>query len=255
MSVFLDPEDPEVQAAAAAQGIPADWIEAARHSPIYQLAVRHRVALPLHPEYRTLPMVWYIPPLSPVSDIVHAAGYDDADPDQVFATIDALRIPVEYLANLFTAGAVAPVQRVLRKLAVVRAIQRAGQLGLVPNEKLTTTVDASLEELDDLYRLLAIAKYEDRYVIPKAHAEEAGALMGQHEQLFCSLDGEGGPGMGGHGPHGLQSWRPAAHTGSHPEDPTGRQLFQADDGRTRFNLLGWNGQGGAAEVFPERGQV
>ena len=72
MSVFLDPEDPQVQAAAAEQGIPEDWMQAARRSPIYQLAVRHRVALPLHPEYRTLPMVWYIPPLSPVSDIVHA---------------------------------------------------------------------------------------------------------------------------------------------------------------------------------------
>ena len=215
MSVFLDPEDPQVQAAAAEQGIPEDWMQAARRSPIYQLAVRHRVALPLHPEYRTLPMVWYIPPLSPVSDIVHAEGYDDADPDQVFATIDALRIPIEYLASLFTAGKAETVQLVLRKLAVVRAIQRAGQLGLVPNEKLTATVNASLDDLDDLYRLLAIAKYDDRYVIPKAHAEDAGALMGQHEQLFCSLDTDGGPGMGGNGPpgpHGVQSWRPDGRT-------------------------------------------
>lgn len=47
----------------------------------------------------------------------------------------------------------------LRQLAVVRAIQRAGQLGLVPKEKLTATVGSSLDELDDLYRLLALAKY------------------------------------------------------------------------------------------------
>jgi nitrate reductase beta subunit len=196
-------------------------------------------------------MVWYIPPLSPVSDIVHAAGYDDADPDQVFATIDSLRIPVEYLASLFTAGKVETVQRVLRKLAVVRAIQRAGQLGLVPNEKLTATVEADLDELDDLYRLLAIAKYDDRYVIPKAHAEDAGALMGQHEQLFCSLDTEGGPGMGGHGPpgpHGIRSHQPgqAGRSGD-------ARLVQTDDGRTRFNLLGWNGQDSAPNLFPERG--
>jgi nitrate reductase beta subunit len=211
--------------------------------------VRHRVALPLHPEYRTLPMVWYIPPLSPVSDIVHAAGYDDADPDQVFATIDALRIPVEYLANLFTAGKVETVQLVLRKLAVVRAIQRAGQLGLVPKDKLTATVDSSLHELDDLYRLLAIAKYEDRYVVPKAHAEDAGALMGQHEQLFCSLDTEGGPGMGGTGPHGITSYRPD-QPGA---DPGSSHLFQAQDGRTHFNLLGWNGKGDAPYLFPGQG--
>ena len=90
-------------------GQPRDWIEAAQRSPVYELAVRHRVALPLHPEYRTLPMVWYIPPLSPVAVIVHVAGYDPSQPDRVFATIDALRIPVEYLANLFTAGDAGPI--------------------------------------------------------------------------------------------------------------------------------------------------
>src|SRR5215468_7758362 len=132
LSVFLDPEDPAVREEAARQGIPADWIDAARRSPVYALAVRHRVALPLHPEYRTLPMVWYIPPLSPVADVVHAAGYDEADPDRVFATIDALRIPVEYLANLFTAGDAGTVRAVLRKLAAVRAMMRATQLGLDP---------------------------------------------------------------------------------------------------------------------------
>ena len=52
---------------------------------------RHRVALPLHPEYRTMPMVWYIPPLSPVVDVLADTGYDDAE-DALFAAIDALRI-------------------------------------------------------------------------------------------------------------------------------------------------------------------
>ena len=43
-----------------------------------------------------------------------------------------------------------------------------------------------------MYRLLAIAKYEDRYVIPKAHTELAGRLMEQ--QGACGLDFDGGPG-------------------------------------------------------------
>ena len=175
--------------------------------------MRHRVALPLHPEYRTLPMVWYIPPLSPVADIVHADGYDPDQPDRVFATIDSLRIPVEYLASLFTAGDTGTVRAVLRKLAAVRAIQRAGQLGLDLDEDLPASVGATPDDLEDLYRLLAIAKYDQRYVIPPAHAEEAGRLMGQHEQLFCSLDTDGGPGMGGTGPHGIQAWRPAGTPG------------------------------------------
>jgi nitrate reductase / nitrite oxidoreductase, beta subunit len=246
LNVFLDPHDPRVQAQASAAGIPYDWIEAAQRSPVYELAVRHRVALPLHPEYRTLPMVWYIPPLSPVADIVHAAGYDPDQPDRVFATIDSLRIPVEYLANLFTAGDTGTVRAVLRKLAAVRAVQRAGQLGLDLDEDLPASVGATPEDLDDLYRLLAIAKYDQRYVIPRAHAEEAGRLMSQHEQLFCSLDTDGGPGMGGTGPHGIQSYRPGGTPGSD-------QTFRADDGRTHFNLLGWDGQGSAPHLFPDRG--
>ncbi|MFD0891694.1 nitrate reductase subunit beta, partial [Streptosporangium algeriense] len=180
-------------------GVPDDWIEAARRSPVHALAVRHRVALPLHPEFRTLPMVWYIPPLSPVADVAHAEGYDPADPDRVFAAIDALRVPVEYLANLFTAGRTETVRLVLRRLAAVRAVMRDVQLGRDPGEEVPRSVGMSPDDVDDLYRLLAIAKYEDRYVIPQVHAEEAGALTAQHQQLFCSLDGEGGPGMGGQG--------------------------------------------------------
>jgi len=257
LSVFLDPDDPAVAGAAARQGIPADWIDAARRSPVYALAVRHKVALPLHPEYRTLPMVWYIPPLSPVADVVHAAGYDEADPDRVFATIDALRIPVEYLANLFTAGDPGTVRAVLRKLAAVRAMMRATQLGLDPGGELPASVGASKADLEDLYRLLAIAKYDDRYVIPPAHTEDAGRLMAQHEQLFCSLDTDGGPGMGGAGPPAgsVESFHPGGPAGAAPPagQPGDRHLFRGGDGRLHFNLLGWDGHGSDPHLFPGGG--
>ena len=257
LSVFLDPDDPAVAGAAARQGIPADWIDAARRSPVYALAVRHKVALPLHPEYRTLPMVWYIPPLSPVADVVHAAGYDEADPDRVFATIDALRIPVEYLANLFTAGDPGTVRAVLRKLAAVRAMMRATQLGLDPGGELPASVGASKADLEDLYRLLAIAKYDDRYVIPPAHTEDAGRLMAQHEQLFCSLDTDGGPGMGGAGPPAgsVESFHPGGPAGAAPPagQPGASHLFRGGDGRLHFNLLGWDGHGSDPHLFPGGG--
>jgi len=257
LSVFLDPDDPAVAGAAARQGIPADWIDAARRSPVYALAVRHKVALPLHPEYRTLPMVWYIPPLSPVADVVHAAGYDEADPDRVFATIDALRIPVEYLANLFTAGDPGTVRAVLRKLAAVRAMMRATQLGLDPGGELPASVGASKADLEDLYRLLAIAKYDDRYVIPPAHTEDAGRLMAQHEQLFCSLDTDGGPGMGGAGPPAgsVESFHPGGPAPAAPPagQPGDSHLFRGGDGRLHFNLLGWDGHGSDPHLFPGGG--
>ncbi|MDA8275371.1 MAG: nitrate reductase subunit beta [Actinomycetota bacterium] len=199
LGVFLDPDDPAVAAEAERQGIPHDWLAAARRSPTYALIARHRVALPLHPEYRTMPMVWYIPPLSPVADVTAAAGYDDADADSVFAAIDALRIPIEYLANLFTAGEVAPVRMALRRLAMVRAVMRAHQLGTHPAVDLAE-VGLTEDDAEDLFRLLAIARYEDRYVVPPAHAEDAGRLLAQHDLSGCSLDSDGGPGMGGEGP-------------------------------------------------------
>jgi len=198
LEVFLDPADPAVAAEAARQGIPADWIDAAVRSPVYALIARHKVALPLHPEYRTLPMVWYIPPLSPVSDVAEAYG-DDAD--AVFAAIDELRIPAEYLANLFTAGDAGEIRRVLHVLAAIRTVMRAGQLGLDVPDGLAEAAGSAEGDLEDLYRLLAIAKYADRYVIPQAHAEDAGMLLAQHEQLFCAEPDGGADFHPAPGPH------------------------------------------------------
>lgn len=60
LTVFLDPNDPEIAAEAKKQGIPEEWIKAAQQSPIYKMIIDWKIALPLHPEYRTMPMVWYI---------------------------------------------------------------------------------------------------------------------------------------------------------------------------------------------------
>ena len=193
-SVLLDPNDPEVVRAAERDGIPHDWVVAAQRSPIHALINRFKVALPLHPEYRTMPMVWYVPPLSPVVDVVRDTGEDAEDAGNLFAAIDALRIPIEYLAELFTAGDVAPVDRVLRKLAAMRSYMRDINLGREPDPSIPERVGMSEEEMYDMYRLLALAKYDERYVIPPAHAEQAHAL----EELAteCALDYEGGPGHG-----------------------------------------------------------
>ena len=179
LDVFLDPHDPQVRAEARAAGIPEDWLEAAESSPVWALAMEHRVALPLHPEYRTLPMVWYVPPLSPVQGAVG----DDSDPDDVFGAIDALRIPVRYLASLLSAGDEDVIRRVLRKLAAMRALMREHQLSGAPVP----------DDVEAMYRLLAIADYDDRFVVPPAHRELAGELSQEH-QGGCGLSFAGGPG-------------------------------------------------------------
>lgn len=70
LGLFLNPNDPEVEREALKQGISQSWIDAAKKSPVYKMAMEWKVAFPLHPEYRTLPMVWYIPPLSPIQSAI-----------------------------------------------------------------------------------------------------------------------------------------------------------------------------------------
>src|SRR5699024_6738560 len=105
-------------------GIPHDWIMAAQRSPVYRLIKDYDLALPLHPEYRTMPMVWYIPPLSPVVDVVEDTGYDAENAVHLFAAIDELRIPIEYLAHPSTACDTDIVAGVLRRRAAMRPCTR-----------------------------------------------------------------------------------------------------------------------------------
>jgi nitrate reductase beta subunit len=252
--VFLDPHDPDVVREAERVGIPRDWVEAAQRSPVYALINTYRVALPLHPEYRTMPMVWYIPPLSPVVDVVRDTGHDAEDRGNLFAAIEALRIPVEYLAELFTAGDPEPVDRVLRRLAAMRSYMRDINLGRDPDESIATAVGMTGEQVYDMYRLLAIAKYDERYVIPPAHAEQAHGL----EELAteCSLDYEGGPGMGGSGPFGESSGGPTpiAVENFHmlKDRQTSDTVAAPEDKRQRVNLLSWDGRGTPEGLFPPR---
>ena len=205
LDLLLDPSDPPVSGRGQGQsGIPDDWLDAARRSPVYALAKTYRVALPLHPEYRTMPMVWYVPPLSPIVDLLTDQGHDAEDADTLFGAIDTLRIPVEYLAELFTAGDAAVVDGVLHKLAAMRAYMRDITLGREANPEIPTAVGMTEQSMYAMYRLMAIAKYDERYVIPKAHVEQAHDL----EELGCSLDFDEGPGMYDSGAFGEASGFP-----------------------------------------------
>jgi nitrate reductase / nitrite oxidoreductase, beta subunit len=104
-----------------------------------------------------------------------------------------LRIPVEYLAELFTAGDVGPVRGSLHRLAAMRSYMRAANLGEDLDETIPASVGLSGEEIESMYRLLAIAKYDDRYVIPSGAGSDAHRLDAL--ATGCSLDGDGGPGM------------------------------------------------------------
>ena len=170
LDIFLDPNDPAVIEQARKDGVPEAWLIAARKSPVYKMAVDWKVALPLHPEYRTLPMVWYVPPLSPISAAANAGhvGVNGLIPD-----VKQLRIPVQYLANMLTAGDVKPVERALERMLAMRAYQRGKHVDGVEDKTVLDQVGLLKNEVEDMYQTMAIANYEDRYVIPTTHREYA----------------------------------------------------------------------------------
>jgi nitrate reductase beta subunit len=229
LGVFLNPHDPRIVAEAQRAGISYEWIEAAQESPVYRLIVDYQVALPLHPEYRTMPMVWYVPPLSPMVDALSATGHDGEDAGNLFGAIDTLRIPVEYLAELFTAGDAGPVRAALGRLAAMRAHMRRVNLGEPVRPEIAESVRLTTAEIEAMYRLLAIAKYEHRYVIPTAAASDAHRLDAL--ATGCSLDSDGGPGM---------TAFDAMAGKFHLTDTNGAAA--PVDKAHRINLLNWDGE-------------
>ncbi|TDO48371.1 hypothetical protein EV651_123137 [Kribbella sp. VKM Ac-2571] len=111
----------------------------------------------------------------------------------------------------------------------------------------------SEEQMYDMYRLLALAKYDERYVIPPAHAEQAHDL----EEIACSLDYEGGPGMGGSGPFGEGSGATTPIAVENFQMLQDRQtsdtLAAPNDKAARVNLLNWDGKGSPQGLFPPKG--
>lgn len=187
LSCFLDPFDPEVIEEARKAGINDQWIEGAQNSPIYKMAMKWKIALPLHPEYRTLPMVWYVPPLSPIMS--HIQNEEELSTDGYIPAVDQMRIPTEYLASLLSAGDTDVIRKVLLKLTAMRVHMRAKNVGGVSDvadSQLIQEAGMNIEEVEDMARLLGVAKYDERFVIPTGRREMKDDLF--YEQGACSLE-------------------------------------------------------------------
>jgi len=182
LKIFLDPNSPQVIEQARRENIPDSWLEAAVKSPIYKMAMDWQVAFPLHPEFRTLPMVWYIPPLSPIQNAAESGqmGMNGVIPDT-----RSLRIPVKYLANLLTGGKEPPIVRALDRMLAMRVYMRGKHVDGKANVEVLKQVGLSEQQVLDMYRIMAIADYEDRYVIPTSHEEQVEASF--DEQGRCGF--------------------------------------------------------------------
>ena len=110
-------------------------------------------------------MVWYVPPLSPITRRAEANVY--------LPDVEEMRIPIAYLAELFAAGNAGVITATLQRLLDMRTVMRAKETG----DKLPGHLEYPAETYEKMYRLLGIAKYKERFNIP------AGIQQETHEKM------------------------------------------------------------------------
>ncbi len=179
--IILDPFDPRVIEEARKNGVEDNWITAAQRSPAYRLFKKWRIALPNHPEFRTLPMNFYIPPLSPILHQAKAdsGGMFDPESTEFFNQVEKMRVPVRFLANLLSAGNEQLVLESLKKQMAVRMYirqQRIGDVGDSVAKSALSAVGFTPEDAVEIYTLLSLATYEERFVIPETHREDKSSV-------------------------------------------------------------------------------
>lgn len=199
LNMILNPFDPNVIKAAKENGIPDSTIKAAQYSPTYKFVKEWGLALPLHPEFRTLPMLFYVPPMLPVMASLSKQSNEhlknnldpiakvwpdewkyDTSMEEIFGVIEKSRFPLKYMANLFSAGDENKVKDKLKKLLAIRIWRRAKTVGDIPLDKAEAVlkeVGYTPEMAENIYYLTSLAKFDDRFVIPPAHREEAMELI------------------------------------------------------------------------------
>lgn len=199
LDIILDPFDPKVIRAAKENGVADSTITAAQNSPVYKFVKEWGLALPLHPEYRTLPMLFYVPPFLPVmaklttvNNTKQSQKMDerakywpdnwlyDTSTEELFATIEQARMPLKYMANLFSAGDESKIVSVMKKLMSIRMHRRRVTVGDITDEKADYMLNESgFNQLiaDDIYYLTSLAKFDDRFVIPASHREQAIEML------------------------------------------------------------------------------
>jgi nitrate reductase beta subunit len=180
-AVIQDPFDARVIAAAKANGLSDAMIASAQKSPVYKFVKQWKLALPLHPEFRTLPMLFYVPPMLPVLAAVRNGRYDVAGAGEaglapLLSSLERARVPLRYLAHLFAAGNEEVVAAVYRKLIAVRIYQRGQTVKDVSAAEVQLALglgETTPEEAEAIFRLTSLPTFEERFVIPPLAREMA----------------------------------------------------------------------------------
>lgn len=179
LDIYLNPFNEDIIRKAQKNGIADSTIEAAQKSPVYKFVKEWGLALPLHAEFRTLSNLFYVPSLLPVIGKMSDATYESTSIN-LWGNIEETRLPLKYLANLFSVGDTNKIALVLRKLMTVRYHRRKVTVNDI-DEKIVETAFSetgyNAETADAIYRLTSLVKYDERFVIPPAHREEAIEML------------------------------------------------------------------------------
>ncbi len=179
MEIYLDPFDEKVQQVARENGVAESTLDSAMKSPVWKFVKEWGIALPLHPEYRTLPNLFYVPPLLPAIADTSTGSYETTSAS-LWGGIESSRVPMQYMANLFTAGDTAKIREVLKKLMAVRIHRREVTVGDINEDECRQAfaeTGLNAETADAIFRLTSLPRFGDRFVIPAAHREEATELL------------------------------------------------------------------------------
>jgi nitrate reductase beta subunit len=95
--------------------------------------------------------------------------------DDFFSSLEQARLPIRYLAGLFSAGNEAEVEAVYRKLMAVRLQRRAETVDDLPEaetRKVFESAGISPEQADAVYRLTSLAGFKERMAVPPMQREQ-----------------------------------------------------------------------------------
>ncbi|MBI2940196.1 MAG: nitrate reductase subunit beta, partial [Chloroflexi bacterium] len=180
-SLIQDPFDPRVIAAAKTNGIEGTLLEAAQKSPAFKFVKQWKLALPLHPNFRTLPMLFYVPPMLPVLARMNDGHYEVTGTEAeglapLLSSLERARVPLQYMASLFSAGNQDVVAAVYRKLIAVRIFMRSQRVKDVPEadvQQALALANATPAEVEAIFRLTSLPTFEERFVVPPMAREMA----------------------------------------------------------------------------------
>ncbi len=174
--IVLDPFDADVARKAREDGVDDKIVESARRSPVYPFVKTWKLALPHHPEWRTVPMLFYVPPLLPVAATAAGNGYDVTG--NLLTSLEHARLPVRYMAHMFSAGNEEMVRVAVRKMMAMRLFYRARTVGDVAEDEVERAMHeagTSPREIEAIYHMTAIAPFHERFVVPPFLRETAAA--------------------------------------------------------------------------------